>query len=268
MDSMPSKKKFILKFEKCKKYISNKEVERVVISEQFHFQTQKSPEILFQKLKKLNPSKYLFLCNFDNFYLIGSSPETMVKIINNKKVILSPLAGSKIRVKNQKQNNHNIKKFLHDKKEMREHFTVLKICRKDLEKLTITGSIKINKPEVKIFSHIMHLSSNLQGLLDPKYNVFDVIKFVFPSPALSGVPKSKAIKIISQLENVKRGPYSGILFTMGFNGFLDSCIIIRTIILDNKIATIQTGAGIGMYSKPDLEYEELCNKAKALISII
>ena len=206
--------------------------------------------------------------NFDDFCLVGSSPEVMVRV-QNREILLKPIAGTRPRGASLAEDNALAKELMEDPKERAEHLMLVDLGRNDLGRIAIPGSVEVSDfMSVEKYSHVMHIVSTIKGELDEQYDVFDVIAATFPAGTLSGAPKIRAMEIIAELESEKRGPYGGMVFNLGFNGNMDSCITIRSIIIKGKTAVVQAGAGIVADSIPENEYLETVNKAQALIDTI
>jgi len=262
------KEEFLKRVNRCQQYISQGEIIQVVISQKFTARTEASPFEIYQKLRVVNPSPYLFFLDFDNFSLIGSSPEVMVKV-QNKELLTRPIAGTRKRGVSLADDHQLASSLLADPKERAEHIMLVDLARNDLGRVARPGSVEvIDFMSVEKYSHVMHLVSTVKAELDEKYDVFDVIKAAFPAGTLTGAPKIRAMEIISEMEKSRRGPYGGMVFYLGFNGNFDSCITIRTILLKDGQATIQAGAGIVADSVAEKEYEETINKAAALFKTL
>ncbi|NIM10755.1 MAG: anthranilate synthase component I [Candidatus Aminicenantes bacterium] len=252
----------------CKDYIRAGDIIQVVFSQQFTMETSASPFELYRTLRVVNPSPYLFFLDFDDFCLIGSSPEVMVRVRDGE-ILLKPIAGTRERAETVAEDSSISRELLSDPKERAEHLMLVDLGRNDVGRVSAPGSVRVTDfMKVEKYSHVMHMVSTIKGELDKTFDVFDVIRACFPAGTLTGAPKIRAMEIISELETEKRGPYGGMIFNLGFNGNLDSCITIRTIILKDNIAYIQAGAGIVADSVPEKEYEETMNKAGALFDTI
>lgn len=260
--------RFLEAVKTCKEHIVNGEIIQVVFSQQFEMETTAPPFELYRTLRVLNPSPYLFFLDFDEFCLIGSSPEVMVRVQDGE-LLLKPIAGTRKRGKSISDDAAMAEELLADPKERAEHLMLVDLGRNDLGRTAAPGSVRVTDfMKVEKFSHVMHIVSTIKAELDKGLDVFDVIRACFPAGTLTGAPKVRAMEIIAELEPVKRGPYGGMVFNLGFNGNLDSCITIRTMVLKDNIACIQAGAGIVADSVPETEYEETLNKARALIDAI
>lgn len=259
---------FLEKVETCKQYIMDGEIIQAVLSQKMMVETDISPFELYRTLRILNPSPYLFFLDFENFCLVGSSPEVMVRV-QNKEILLKPIAGTRPRGKSIAEDLSLSRELIEDPKEQAEHMMLVDLGRNDLGRVAAPGSVEVTDfMAVEKYSHVMHIVSTIKAELDDAYDVFDVIKATFPAGTLTGAPKVRAMEIIAELEPDKRGPYGGMVFNLGFNGNMDSCIVIRTLILKDGLAVIQAGAGIVADSVPEKEYQESINKSQALIEAI
>ena len=262
------KEYFLECVKKCKDYIVNGEIIQAVFSQKFTLETDASPFELYRTLRILNPSPYLFFLDFDDFCILGSSPEVMVRVQNDE-ILLKPIAGTRERGTSMTEDNSIAKELIEDPKERSEHMMLVDLGRNDLGRVAVSGSVEVTDfMSIEKYSHVMHIVSTIKGILDKQFDVFDVIRATFPAGTLTGAPKVRAMENIAELEHDKRGPYGGMIFNLGFNGNMDSCITIRTIILKDKKVMIQAGAGIVADSVPEREYTETLNKAQALIDTI
>jgi len=259
-----TKKNFLKSVMKAKKLINNGEIFQVVLSQRFESKLNKSPINFYKKLKILNPSPFMFFFNFSNFQIAGSSPEILVRVRNNK-VTIRPIAGTRPRGKNFKDDIKLEKELLNDKKEISEHLMLLDLGRNDVGKVSKIGTVKVDeKFKIEKYSHVMHIVSNVVGDFDNKNSLLDTLFAGFPAGTVSGAPKIRAMEIIDNLESSKRKLYAGGVGYFTPNNEMDTCIALRTaLIIDNKIY-VQSGAGIVADSIPLNEYKETVNKAKAL----
>jgi anthranilate synthase component 1 len=250
--------------EACQKHIRQGDIIQAVISQRFAVEIAVSPFAIYQALRLINPSPYMFYLNFGEFLLIGSSPEVMVRL-QNRELVTKPIAGTRPRGDTVSEDNRLARDLLADPKERAEHIMLVDLARNDLGRVAWPGSVEVSDfMSIEKYSHVMHLVSTVKAELDPRYDVFDVIRATFPAGTLTGAPKIRAMEIIHDIEGSRRGPYGGIVFYLGFNGNLDSCITIRTILIKGRRAEIQAGAGVVADSRPEQEYEETVNKAQAL----
>jgi len=259
-----TKQNFLKSVMKAKKLINNGEIFQVVLSQRFESKLNKSPINFYKKLKILNPSPFMFFFNFSNFQIAGSSPEILVRVRNNK-VTIRPIAGTRPRGKNFKDDIKLEKELLNDKKEISEHLMLLDLGRNDVGKVSKIGTVKVDeKFKIEKYSHVMHIVSNVVGDFDNKNSLLDTLFAGFPAGTVSGAPKIRAMEIIDNLESSKRKLYAGGVGYFTPNNEMDTCIALRTaLIIDNKIY-VQSGAGIVADSIPLNEYKETVNKAKAL----
>jgi anthranilate synthase component 1 len=248
----------------CQKHIRQGDIIQAVLSQRFTAEIDVPPFAIYQALRMINPSPYLFYLDFGEFLLIGSSPEVMVRL-QNRELVTKPIAGTRPRGGTLSEDNRLARDLLADPKERAEHIMLVDLARNDLGRVARPGSVEVSDfMSIEKYSHVMHLVSTVKAELDPQSDVFDVIRATFPAGTLTGAPKIRAMDIIHDIEGSRRGPYGGIVFYLGFNGNLDSCITIRTILVKGRRAEIQAGAGVVADSRPEKEYEETVNKAQAL----
>jgi anthranilate synthase component I len=253
---------------KAKEYIKAGDIFQVVLSQRFQKKFSGDPFQIYRKLRSVNPSPYMFYLKFGKERIIGSSPEVLVKLENNK-VSVRPIAGTKPRGKNKLEDMALERELLGDKKELAEHIMLVDLGRNDLGRVCRPGSVKTTDFQIiERYSHVMHIVSNVEGDLQKNKDSIDVIKATFPAGTVSGAPKVRAMEIIDELENVKRGLYAGCVGYFDFSGNFDTCIAIRTIIAKDNTAYVQAGAGIVADSNPKKEYEDTINKAKAMLNSI
>jgi anthranilate synthase component 1 len=262
------KNEFMENVATCRQYIEDGEIIQAVLSQKLSIETTISPFELYRTLRILNPSPYLFYLNFDDFCLVGSSPEVMVRL-QNKEILLKPIAGTRKRGANLAEDVALACELLENPKERAEHMMLVDLGRNDLGRVAAAGSVEVTDyMAVEKYSHVMHIVSTIKAELEEAYDVFDVIQATFPAGTLTGAPKVRAMEIIAELEPEKRGPYGGMVFNLGFNGNMDSCIVIRTLLLKDGVAVVQAGAGIVADSEPEKEYQESLNKSEALLETI
>ena len=261
-----SKKEFKKIVLKAKKYIKQGDIFQVVLSQRFKSQLTKPPVEIYKKLRVTNPSPFMYFFNFKNFQIIGSSPEILVRLRNNK-ITIRPIAGTLPRGSTPKKDKLNERKLLADKKELAEHLMLLDLGRNDVGKVSKINSVKVTeKFKVEKYSHVMHIVSNVQGDFDNKHSIIDTMLAGFPAGTVSGAPKIRAMEIIDELEKSKRKMYAGAIGYFSANKSFDTCIALRTALIKNNNFYIQSGAGIVADSVPEKEYQETINKAKALIN--
>ena len=253
---------------KTKQYIYNGDIIQAVISQRFSMDSKVSPIALYRALRMINPSPYMFLLNCGDFSVVGASPEIHAKCIN-RKITVRPIAGTRKRGSTEEADLTLEKELLNDPKERAEHIMLVDLARNDVGRIAETGSVKVDQlMTIERYSHVMHIVSTVNGILDEKYEADCVMRSTFPAGTLSGAPKVRAMQIISEQEKEKRGPYGGVVAYYSFDGNIDSCITIRTAVIKNNKVYIQAGAGIVADSDPAKEYEETQNKARALINAV
>lgn len=266
--SNETKESFMKKVIHAKQYIEKGVVSQVVLSQQFGLQTSINPFSAYRKLRSINPSPYLFYIDYGDYQLVGSSPELLVKVKDNL-VETCPIAGTRPRGRTEAEDEAYAAQLLADQKELAEHLMLVELGKADLEKIARPGSVKTTKYlAIEKYSHVMHMVSHLVGELQANYTMFDAIEACLPAGTVSGSPKEKAMEIIAQLENHNRGIYAGAVGYLGFNGNMDLCITIRTLLFHQGKAYVQAGAGIVADSVPEKEYEETMIKARALLTAI
>ena len=266
--SNTSKGKFINMVKKAKKYIKIGDIFQVVLSQRFETKLTKKPLDIYKKLRITNPSPFMYFFNFHDFQIIGASPEILVRLRDGK-ITIRPIAGTRPRGKNKKQDKFYIKDLLNDRKELAEHLMLLDLGRNDAGKVSKINSINVTeKFSIEKYSHVMHIVSNVIGKFNNKYSKFKSLLAGFPAGTVSGAPKIRAMEIIDELESSKRKVYAGGIGYFSANGEFDTCIALRTALVKNNKFYVQAGAGIVADSKPIKEYEETINKAKALLNAL
>ena len=263
-----SREKFLNGVETCKRHIRAGDIYQAVLSQRFAVDLDVDPFAVYQALRMINPSPYLFYLDFGEFTLLGSSPEVMVRK-QGRELLVKPLAGTRPRGASVAEDDRLARELLADPKEKAEHIMLVDLARNDLGRVAEPGSVDVvDYMSVERYSHVMHIVSSVKAELAAPHDIFDVVRAVFPAGTLSGAPKIRAMEIIAELEGTRRGPYGGMVCYLGFNGNFDSCITIRTILMKGKEAFIQAGAGIVADSVPENEYRESMNKAQALFQAI
>lgn len=263
-----TKEKFCSLVNKAKEYIKAGDIYQVVISQRLKYKTSSKPFDVFRRLRCTNPSPYLFYIDFEDFQIIGSSPESLVTVKNNK-VMTNPIAGTRPRGKTSMEDAKFKKELLTDEKERAEHVMLVDLGRNDIGKISRFGSVKLDKfMDVDFYSHVMHIVSMVSGELRKGLTCFDALISCLPVGTVSGAPKIRAMEIIEELEETKRGIYSGAIGYFSYDGNMDTCIAIRTLILKDEYAYVQAGAGIVYDSVPESEYNETLNKAMPLKEVI
>ena len=265
LKSNVSKSNFLNIVRKAKKYIKVGDIFQVVLSQRFEAKLSKKPIDIYKKLRITNPSPFMYFFNFEDFQIIGASPEILVRLRNGK-VSIRPIAGTRPRGKSLKEDKYFEKDLINDKKELSEHLMLLDLGRNDAGKVSKVGSIKVTeKFSIERYSHVMHIVSNVEGDFNNKNTRFKTLLAGFPAGTVSGAPKIRAMEIIDKLEKSKRKIYAGGIGYFSSNGDFDTCIALRTAVVKNKKFYVQAGAGIVADSKPRNEYNETINKAKALL---
>ena len=263
-----SKSKFKNIVLRAKNYIKRGDIFQVVLSQRFQASINKPPIEIYNTLRVLNPSPFMFYFNFKDFKILGSSPEILVRMVNNE-VTIRPIAGTRPRGKNKKQDKKLTKELLNDPKELAEHLMLLDLGRNDVGKVSKVNSVKVTeKFKVEKYSHVMHIVSNVVGKLRKKFSLFETFLSGFPAGTVSGAPKIRAMEIIDELETSKRKLYAGGIGYFTANQEFDTCIALRTALIKNNKIYVQAGAGIVADSNPNNEYNETVNKAKALLNAI
>ena len=263
-----SKKYFKSMVLNAKKQIKIGNIFQVVLSQRFQTRLTKSPLEIYKKLRITNPSPFMYFFNFSDFQIIGASPEILVRLRNNK-VTVRPIAGTRPRGKNKKMDKFYKKDLLKDKKELAEHLMLLDLGRNDVGKVAKINSVKVTENfKIEKYSHVMHIVSNVEGTFNKKNSKIDTLLSGFPAGTVSGAPKIKAMEIIDSLEKTKRKVYAGGIGYFSANGDFDTCIALRTALAKENKFYVQAGAGIVADSKPENEYRETVNKAKALINAL
>ncbi len=266
--SNTSKNKFLKIVEKAKKYIKLGDIFQVVLSQRFEAKLTKKPIEIYKKLRVTNPSPFMYFFNFNDFQIIGASPEILVRLRNNK-ITVRPIAGTRPRGKSLSQDKFYEKDLLKDKKELSEHLMLLDLGRNDAGKVSKINTIKVTESFViERYSRVIHIVSNVVGEYNKKFSKFKSLLAGFPAGTVSGAPKIRAMEIIDELENSKRKVYAGGIGYFSANGEFDTCIALRTAIAKKNKFYVQAGAGIVADSVPTKEYEETVNKAKALINAL
>ncbi len=262
------KEKFLEGVEKAKRYITSGDAFQIVLSQRFYTSKFSDSFSIYRGIRTVNPSPYMYYFDFGKFKIAGASPEPLIKI-KGSKVLTYPIAGTRKRGKNAGEDRALIKSLLNDEKEKAEHNMLVDLARNDLGRICKYNSVKVKKyMSVEKYSHVIHLVSRVEGILDKKNSIYDALKSVFPAGTLSGAPKIRAMQIISELEPDRRGPYGGTVGYFGYDGNLDSCITIRTAVIKDNVAYIQAGAGIVYDSRSENEYNETLNKAAAVFKAI
>ena len=249
---------------KVKEYIAAGDVFQTVVSQRFETDFPLPAFSLYRALRRVNPSPFLYYLDFDNFALIGSSPEILVRVRDNR-VSIRPIAGTRPRGATPTEDQALAEELLADPKELAEHLMLLDLGRNDVGRVAEIGSIEVTDQFIlEYYSQVMHIVSNVEGELDSKYDAIDALKAGFPAGTVSGAPKVRAMEIIDELEKEKRSTYAGCVGYFSANGDMDTCIVLRTALVKDGKMYVQAGAGVVADSVPENEHVECINKAKAL----
>ena len=250
--------------ERAKEYVYAGDVFQVVLSQRFKCRVEKEPIRIYKALRLTNPSPYMYYLRLNDLYILGSSPEILVKLTDGV-AISRPLAGTRPRGKTEKEDQSLEGDLLKDEKEVAEHIMLVDLARNDLGRVCEYGSVRVTELlQIERYSKVMHIVSHVVGQLMKGRDAFDLLRATFPAGTVSGAPKVRAMEIIDELEPSKRGVYAGAIGYFSFSGNMDMCIAIRTIVVKDGMGYIQAGAGIVADSVPEKEYLETLNKASAL----
>lgn len=254
---------------RAKEYIRAGDIFQVVLSQRFQSEFKGEPLDFYRSLRFINPSPYMFCLKFGgDFALVGSSPEMHVRLVGNT-IEIRPIAGTRGRGATPAQDDANAAELITDPKERAEHIMLVDLARNDVGRVAEFGTVRVTEMmEIERYSHVMHIVSNVAGRSRNGCTAFDVVRATFPAGTVSGAPKIRAMQIISELENTRRGCYAGAIGYFGFDGNFDSCIALRCAVLKNRTAYFQAGAGIVADSDPQREFEETINKARAMMKAL
>ncbi|MFC1875266.1 anthranilate synthase component I [Chloroflexota bacterium] len=253
---------------RIKRYITNGEAIQVVLSQRLAQPTSVAPFEIYRALRTINPSPYMFFLDFNDFYIIGASPEILVRVEDGI-VTTRPLAGTRPRGKTPAEDAALEKELKGDEKERAEHIMLVDLGRNDIGRVSQPGTVEVSDlMEVERYSHVMHLVTHVQGRLRRDMNAFDALRACFPAGTVSGAPKIRAMEIIAELEPERRDVYAGAVGYLSFSGNMDMAIAIRTMVVKKGITYTQAGCGVVYDSIPEHEYEESMNKARALLMAI
>jgi anthranilate synthase component 1 len=258
-------KAFHAMVERAKEYILAGDIFQVVLSQRFRMPFDLPPFALYRALRRLNPSPFLFFLDFADFSVVGSSPEILVRLRGGK-VTIRPLAGTRRRGKDAREDKELSEDLLADPKELAEHLMLLDLGRNDVGRVAKVGTVRVTEQmDVEYYSHVMHIVSNVEADLDEAHDAMDALLAGFPAGTVSGAPKVRAMEIIDELEPHRRGIYAGCIGYFGATGDMDTCITLRTAVVKDGVVYVQAGGGIVADSDPQAEFEESRNKAQALI---
>jgi len=253
---------------RAKEYIAAGDAFQIVLSQRFQREVRAEPFAIYRALRALNPSPYLFYLQWEDTALLGSSPETMVQV-ENRKAMVRPIAGTRRRGVDDAEDRALAEELSADEKELAEHRMLVDLGRNDIGRVAKFGTVRVSRrEEIERYSHVMHIVSEVEGILRHDLSPVDAFCAGFPAGTVSGAPKIRAMEIIDELEPARRGTYSGAVGYLDFAGNLDTCIAIRTLLIHKGLATLQAGAGLVADSVPEREYFETIHKASALYDAI
>ncbi|EMR12949.1 anthranilate synthase component I [Methylophaga lonarensis MPL] len=259
---------FISAVNKAKQYITDGDIMQVVLSQRLSIPFSAAPIDLYRALRTLNPSPYMYYLNLDDFFIVGSSPEILVRM-EDSEVTVRPIAGTRPRGKTAEEDLMLEQDLLSDPKELAEHLMLIDLGRNDVGRVSQTGTVLLSdKMVIERYSHVMHIVSNVTGKVLPEMTALDALRATFPAGTVSGAPKVRAMEIIDELEPVKRGVYAGAVGYLSWSGNMDTAIAIRTAVIKDKVLHIQAGAGIVYDSVPEMEWQETMNKARAVFQAV
>jgi len=252
----------------CREYIEAGDIMQVVLSQRLSTNYEAEPIDLYRALRTINPSPYMYFLNLGDFHIVGSSPEILVRM-EDEKVTVRPIAGTRKRGLTHEQDLALEDELLNDEKELAEHLMLIDLGRNDVGRIADTGSVELtDQMIIERYSHVMHIVSNVEGRVKKGVDAIDVLKATFPAGTVSGAPKIRAMEIIHELEPIKRGIYSGAVGYLGWNGNMDTAIAIRTAVIKDGVLSIQAGAGVVADSVPKYEWKETLNKARAMVKAV
>ncbi len=270
LESNMTRARFTAAVRTAKAYIAAGDIFQVVPSQRFSRETTASPFGIYRALRRLNPSPYMVFFDFADLAgdellrIIAASPEMHVRL-EGRRAAIRPIAGTRPRGKTLDEDEALERELLADPKERAEHVMLVDLARNDLGRVCTYGTVHVSEQMVtERYSHVMHIVSHVEGELNPAYDAFDLMRATFPAGTVTGAPKIRAMQIIDELEREPRGPYAGAIGYFSYNGSLDSCITIRTLVMRGQTVSVQAGCGVVADSDPDREYEESVNKARAL----
>ena len=253
---------------RIKEYILEGDAIQVVFAQRLKFSITRDPFDIYRALRTINPSPYMYYLNFGELQVVGSSPEVLVRLEDDK-VEVRPIAGTRKRGKNEQEDRELEQDLLSDEKELAEHIMLVDLGRNDIGRVAEINSVEVNERfTIERYSHVMHIVSNVRGVLKKGLDCFDVLEAAFPAGTLSGAPKIRAMEIIDELEPTRRGLYGGAVGYISFSGNMDTAIAIRTLLIKENTAYLGVGAGIVADSIPENEFEETMNKGRALLKAI
>jgi anthranilate synthase component I len=253
---------------RTKEYVVDGEIIQAVLSQRLSRRTEAPAFEVYRALRQINPSPYMYYLELGDFEIVGASPEMLVRVEDGL-VETHPIAGTRPRGRDVDEDERLETELRHDEKELAEHTMLLDLGRNDVGRVAQPGSVRVPQMfEIERYSHVMHIVSHVTGRLRDDVTAYDALRACFPAGTVSGAPKIRAMEIIAELEPDRRGPYAGAVGAFSFNGNLDTCITIRTLVMKDGVAHVQAGGGIVFDSEPDAEHQESLNKARALLRAI
>jgi anthranilate synthase component 1 len=258
---------FVAAVAAAREYIAAGDIFQVVLSQRFERPISAPPFDIYRALRAVNPSPYMYYLHYpgQDFTIVGSSPEVMVRV-EDRKITLRPIAGTRPRGADEAEDRRLEAELLADEKERAEHIMLVDLGRNDVGRVAMPGTLRVDElMTIERYSHVMHIVSNVTGRLDDARSACDVIRAAFPAGTVSGAPKIRAMEIIAELEPTLRGPYAGAVGYIGWDGNADTAIVLRTVLVKDGMAYVQAGAGIVHDSVPEREFEETENKARAMM---
>ncbi len=263
-----SKARYLACVRKAKRYIRAGDIFQVVLSQRFAARIKADPFEIYRALRVVNPSPYMYFLRLDDVAVVGSSPEMLVKV-QGREAFYRPIAGTRPRGRDEKEDRRLEAELIADPKERAEHIMLVDLGRNDLGRVSEYGSVRVEQlMSVERYSHVMHMVSSLRGRLRSDVDCFDALMACFPAGTVSGAPKVRAMEIIDELEPTRRGIYAGGILYLDFSGNLDSCIAIRTLVAKGGRAYVQAGGGLVADSRPEREFQETINKSRALLAAL
>jgi anthranilate synthase component 1 len=254
--------------ERAREYIAAGDIFQVVLSQRVDIPTPAHPFTIYRALRTVNPSPYMFYLDIGDHHIVGASPELLVRVEDGT-VTNHPIAGTRPRGADPDQDAALADELLADEKERAEHIMLVDLGRNDVGRVSKPGSVRVPRlMEIERFSHVMHIVSNVEGEIRDEFSPLDALRACFPAGTVSGAPKVRAMEIIAELEVDRRGVYSGAVGYVSFNGTMDTCIALRTLVYKDGVASLQAGGGIVLDSTPDGEYAECFHKMRALVRAI
>ncbi|QHS24305.1 anthranilate synthase component I [Virgibacillus sp. MSP4-1] len=261
------KQEYEEKVKRIQQHIRQGDIFQAVLSQRLQAEFYGDAFSFYRKLRTENPSPYMFYIDFEDYLILGASPESLIKV-QNQQVITNPIAGTRKRGRTEEEDLNLEKDLLNDEKELAEHRMLVDLGRNDIGRVSEIGSVDVSRyMEIERYQHVMHIVSEVKGQLRPDVSSLDALTACLPAGTVSGAPKIRAMQILNELEPTKRGPYSGAVGYINVNGDLDLGLAIRTMIIKNQTAYVQAGAGVVMDSVPENEYEETLQKAKSLLEV-